>query len=472
MLSVRAGEASMSDREAVTPGRDVGVDGRPRIVSADVRVPGAADEMRRIFEAAVGGRLPVRLRCWDGSTSGSAGPTLVVRDPRALRRMLWSPNELGLVRAYVSGDLDIEGDVFELLDLPDVIARVAHHEGIGLTLRQRVDAARSARRLGAIGLPPAPPEQEVRRRRGRLHSRSRDAASVSHHYDVGNDFYRIVLGPSMVYSCAYWTQPPSAAYTLDAAQRDKLELVCAKLGLQPGMRLLDVGCGWGSLAIHAATHHGVQVVGVTVSQEQAALARQRVADADLGGRVEIRLQDYRDVADGPYDAISSVGMSEHVGRAQLAVYAQVLVDLLRPGGRLLNHAIASVRTLPPPRRRDKPGFIDSHIFPDGEILPLSSTVDAFEHVGLEVRDTEALREHYGRTLRAWVENLRTGWDIALRQVGEPRARTWLLYLAACALAFEHGNLTVHQVVAVRQQDHGASGIPATRDEWIHTPTGS
>ena len=430
-------------------------------------VTGAADDIARILSAAVGAELPLGIRCWDGSTAGDpdAPTTIRFRDPRALRRLLWAPNELGLVRAYVSGDLDVEGDVFAVLDLPDVIERVAHHDGIGLTARERLSAARTAYRLGAVGLPPAPPPEEVRRRRGPLHSKERDAASVSHHYDVGNDFYRLVLGPSMVYSCAYWTQPPGEAHTLDDAQRDKLDLVCAKLGLRPGMRLLDVGCGWGSLAIHAASRYGVTVVGVTVSREQAALARQRVGDAGLDDRVEIRLQDYRDVVDGPYDAIASVGMSEHVGRSRLVTYAQSLVDLLAPGGRLLNHAIASVRTLPPPGRGER-GFINSYIFPDGELTTLSTTLDALERVGFEVRDSEALREHYGRTLRAWVDNLRTGWSDAAGLVGEARARTWLLYLAACALAFEHGNITVHQVLAVRQGERGASGMPPTREEWL------
>ncbi|MDA8436747.1 MAG: cyclopropane-fatty-acyl-phospholipid synthase [Actinomycetales bacterium] len=430
-------------------------------------VTGAADDVARILHAAVGAELPLGIRCWDGSTAGDPGApaTIVFRDPRALRRLLWAPNELGLVRAYVSGDLDVEGDVFAVLDLPDVIERVARHDGIGLTARERLSAARTAYRLGAVGLPPAPPSEEVRRRRGPLHSKERDAASVSHHYDVGNDFYRLVLGPSMVYSCAYWTQPPGGSYSLDDAQRDKLDLVCTKLGLRPGMRLLDVGCGWGSLAIHAASRYGVRVVGVTVSQEQAALARQRVRDAGLDDRVEIRLQDYRDVVDGPYDAISSVGMSEHVGRSRLVTYAQTLFDQLAPGGRLLNHAIASVRTLPPPARGER-GFIDSYIFPDGELTTLSTTLDALEQVGFEVRDSEALREHYGRTLRAWVDNLLPNWSEAVALVGEARARTWLLYLAACALAFEHGNITVHQVLAVRQGERGASGLPPTRAEWL------
>lgn len=427
----------------------------------------AAEDVAGVLSAALGGSVPLRIKCWDGSLAGDpdAPATVVFADPRALRRLLWALNELGLVRAYVSGDLDFEGDIFAALDLPEVIDRIAHHDTIGLNTRERLAAVRTARRLGAIGLPPAPPPEEIRRRRGAMHSKDRDAASVSHHYDVGNDFYRLVLGPSMVYSCAYWTRPSSADYSLDHAQRDKLDLVCTKLGLRQGMRLLDVGCGWGSLAIHAASRYGVTVVGVTLSQEQATLARHRVHDAGLEDRVEIRLQDYRDVTDGPYDAISSVGMSEHVGRSQLTNYARILMSLLHPEGRLLNHAIASVRSLPP-TSKSAPGFIDSYIFPDGEVLPLSTTLDALEHVGFEVRDVEALREHYGRTLRAWVDNLQYNWGPTVALVGQARARTWLLYLAACALAFEHGNITVHQVLAVRQTSDGSSGLPATRQQWL------
>ena len=427
----------------------------------------AADQLRTLLETMLGGPLPVRLRCWDGSETGpaDAAATVVFRHRRALRRLVWAPNELGLARAYVSGDVDFDGDVFAVLDLEKVVAKLARDEPIGLTGRQRLGAAGTALRLGAVGLPPAPPPEEVRPARGRKHSRDRDARSVSHHYDVGNDFYRLVLGPSLVYSCAYWAEPPGAAYTLDEAQRDKLELICAKLGLRPGMRLLDVGCGWGSLLLHAAGEHGVSAVGVTVSREQAGLARRRVAGAGLVDRVEVRLQDYRDVADGPYDAIASVGMAEHVGLAGLAGYARGLVGLLGPGGRLLNHAISSVRAQPDrPDRR--PTFIGRYIFPDGEVLPLSATLDALERAGAEVRDTEALREHYALTLRAWTANLQGSWARAEREVGAGRARTWLLYLAAAALAFERGGLTVHQVVAVRQDRHGGSCWPRTRAEWL------
>ena len=427
----------------------------------------AALELRKLLETMVGAPLPVRLRCWDGSECGpaDAAATVVFRRRRALRRLVLAPDELGLARAYVSGDLDFEGDIFAVLDQRGVIARVARNEPIGLSGRQRLAAAWTALRLGVLGRPPAPPPEEVRPVRGRKHSRARDARSVSHHYDVGNDFYRLVLGPSLVYSCGYWTQLPGPAYGLDDAQRDKLDLVCAKLGLRAGMRLLDVGCGWGSLLLHAARERGVTGVGVTVSREQAYLARRRVAEAGLDGRVEVRLQDYRDVTDGPYDAIASVGMAEHVGRVALPGYARGLFRLLRPRGRLLNHAISSVRSQPD-HPDGRPTFIGRYVFPDGEILPLSTTLDALERAGFEVRDIEALREHYGLTLRSWAGNLRSQWAEAVGMVGAGRARTWLLYLAGAALAFEHGGLTVHQTVAVLQDQHGAAGWPRTRADWL------
>ena len=428
----------------------------------------AAPVVLELLETALGGPLPIAVRCWDGSLAGATDSpaTVVIRTPRALTRLLWAPGELGLARAYVSGDVELEGDVFAVLDQPDLIARLARHQPVGLAGRQRWEAVRTLRRLGALGAPPPPPPEELRASSGRLHSRSRDAESVSYHYDVGNDFYRLVLGPSMVYSCAYWAQPPGPGYGIDEAQRDKLDLICTKLGLRPGVRLLDVGCGWGSLALRAAGKFGANVVGITLSHEQAALARQRVADAGLTDQVEIRLQDYRDVDDGPFDAIASVGMAEHVGRANLGLYASTLAGLLAPQGRLLNHAIASVRPVGSGGRPGRSSFISRYIFPDGEIVPLSVMLDALEHAELEIRDSEALREHYALTLRAWTENLRSSWDLALAQVPANKARTWLLYLAACALAFEHGNLTIHQVLAVRQESRGGSGLPRTRPEWM------
>ncbi|MFC7449276.1 class I SAM-dependent methyltransferase [Rhodococcus daqingensis] len=425
----------------------------------------AAARLLSAFETIADGPLPVRVRGWDGSVAGPADAevTVVFRNRRALRRILWSPNELGLGRAYVAGDMEIDGDIFALIDGPDVIERVGRRDLRTLDRASIRRVASTFLRLGAVGLRPPPPAEEIGRRRGTKHSKARDAAVVSHHYDVGNDFYRLFLGPSMVYSCAYWTDADTG--TLEQAQDAKLDLVCRKLHLSPGMRLLDVGCGWGSMAIHAARHHGVSVVGVTISREQCELATARVAEAGLSDRVQIRLQDYRDVDDGPYDAISSIGMSEHVGESRIGEYADRLADLLRPQGRLLNHAIASVAPLVT-ERHPKPAFVDRYIFPDGELLPLSHVAAAFEQAGLEVRDTEALREHYALTLRRWVHNLRTNWDEAVRLVGAARARTWLLYLAASALSFERGRITIHQVLAVRAGSAGASGMPLTRGKWL------
>lgn len=424
----------------------------------------AAPRLLSAFEALIGVDLPVRVRCWDGSEAGppDAAARVVVNRRRALRRMLWAPNELGLTRAYISGDLDVD-DLFPLLGIPEVVDRIGDHRLAGLRPRTLARAAATLVRLGAVGPPPRPPAVEIRRRRGIRHSRDRDSLVVSHHYDVGNDFYRLFLGSTMVYSCGYWVDDDAR---LDTAQRDKCDLVCRKLGLAPGMRLLDVGCGWGSLAMHAARDYGVDVVGVTLSREQRDLATKRIAEAGLSDRIEIRLQDYRDIDDGPFDAIASVGMSEHVGLVNLPLYAAELHALLRPGGRLLNHAIARVRSLPD-RPGRAPSFIDHYIFPDGEVLPLGKTIDAFERAGLEVRDSESLREHYALTLRAWVSNLLGSWDEAVRLAGEERARTWLLYLTASALGFEAPNrLTVHQVLAVRPTADGASGMPRTRDRWL------
>lgn len=329
----------------------------------------AALRLKNHLERLLGNPLPVRIRAWDGSQAGPPGaPVLVVRNRRAVRRLLFKPGELGLARAWVAGDLDIDGDLYTALGLISGLVWERDEAPRSLSEALRDPRVRSAVRglvqLGGVPLPPAPPREEVRRR-GHLHTRGTDRRAVSHHYDVGNDFYEIVLGPSMVYSCAYWESPHG---TLEAAQRDKLELVCRKLGLTPGQRLLDVGCGWGSMAVHAAREHGVSVVGVTLSQEQAAYARKRVADEGLTDRVEIRVQDYRDVTDGPYDAIASIGMAEHVGADRYLEYARDLYALLKSGGRLLNHQIARR-----PEREETTyhvdEFIDAYVFPDGELAP-------------------------------------------------------------------------------------------------------
>jgi cyclopropane-fatty-acyl-phospholipid synthase len=417
----------------------------PRLARALGTVLGAAD-------------IPVRIRAWDGSEAGpDDAPTLVVRSRRALRRLVWAPGQLGLGRAYVAGEIDIEGDVFATFAALSSVGRLARTgHAPGPTVRERLALLGTAARLGALGpAPPAPPEEIDLGRRGRRHTRGRDATAVSSHYDVGNDFYALVLGPTLVYSCAVWADEQTG---LDTAQRAKLDLVCRKLALAPGMRLLDVGCGWGSLALHAAQEYGVDVVGITLSTEQATLARKRVAEAGLTDRIDIRVQDYREIDDGPFDAISSVGMAEHVGSGQMPEYVSRLHDLLRPGGLLLNHAIAWSGGA---TRWDVDTFIARFVFPDGELLRLGETVGALEAGGLEVLDVEALRRHYALTLRAWVRRLEEHWDQAVAASTDGRARVWRLYMAACALAFEAGNLGVNQVLVRRP---GGAEPPLRRSE--------
>ncbi|MGW3138642.1 class I SAM-dependent methyltransferase [Streptomyces sp. NPDC001139] len=430
----------------------------------------AASRLKSLVEQLLGAPLPVRIRAWDGSQAGPPdAPALVVRNRRAVRRLLWKPGELGLARAWVAGDLDIEGDLYAALDLMAELVWERGEDARGLVQMLRDPevraAARGLVRIAGLPLPPAPPREEVRRVR-HLHTKHTDRRAISHHYDVGNDFYEIVLGPSMVYSCAYWPAPDA---TLEQAQHDKLELVCRKLGLTKGQRLLDVGCGWGSMAVHAAREHGVHIVGITLSHEQATYARKRVAEEGLTDRVEIRVQDYRDVADGPYDAISSIGMAEHVGADRYLEYAETLRRLLRPGGRLLNHQIAR-RPQRDESAYDVDEFIDAYVFPDGELAPLGTTVTQLERAGFEVRDVESLREHYGLTLRRWVANLEAQWPRAARLAGPGRARVWRLYMAASALAFEHNRIGVNQVLAVRTPEDGGAGMPLRARTWGAPPS--
>ncbi|WP_306338450.1 cyclopropane-fatty-acyl-phospholipid synthase family protein [Streptomyces sp. KL118A] len=431
----------------------------------------AAQRLKTLAEQLMGTSLPVRIRAWDGSESGPPNaPALVVRNRRALRHILWKPGELGLARAWVAGDLDVDGDLYEALDaMAEFIwERGPQQEEAAKSLLRSLReprfraAVRSLIALSAPFLPPAPPPEEMRRHgRLHLHTKGSDRRAISHHYDVGNDFYELVLGPSMVYSCAYWESPEG---TLEDAQRDKLELISRKLALKPGMRLLDVGCGWGSMAVHAAREHGVRVVGVTLSQEQAAYARKRIADEGLTDRIEIRVQDYRDVRDGPYDAISSIGMAEHVGAERYLEYAHDLYALLRPGGRLLNHQIAR-RPQADEAAYSVDEFIDAYVFPDGELAPVGTTVGLLEQAGFEVRDLETIREHYALTLRRWVANLEAHWTEGQRLTSPGRARIWRLYMAASALAFERNRIGVNQVLAVRTPEGGASGMPLRARDW-------
>jgi cyclopropane-fatty-acyl-phospholipid synthase len=419
--------------------------------------------------AVLGDDVPMRIRAYDGSIAGpdDAPATIVIERPEAVGRLVRRPGELGIVRAYVAGDISIEGDLFEALSsAADLRIRIDPRAAVELVRTVGIDALRQ--------LPPPPEEVRLS---GGLHSRTRDREAISHHYDVSNSFYELVLGPSMVYSCGVWDSPEAG---LEAAQAAKLELVCQKLTLVPGMRLLDVGCGWGSLAIHAAREHGCQVVGITLSIEQAELARQRVKEADLDDLVEIRLQDYRDVDDGPFDAISSIGMFEHVGRNQMEAYIRCLHALLPPKGRLLNHAIARPgypqgdgaigrskalgRRLATAVGSNYTSRIDSdlmkrYVFPDGELHEVGVVISMLQENGFEVRHLESIREHYALTLRAWVANLEANWDAAVAEVGEGRARVWRLYMAASAVTFLRNGVQVHQVLATRPTASGASGFP-------------
>jgi cyclopropane-fatty-acyl-phospholipid synthase len=406
----------------------------------------------------VGDDLPIAVETYDGGRIGPEDPpaTVAVRSPDALRRLVTAPGELGLGRAYVAGELDVEGDIFAALT-----ALRDRMPGTRLHSRQALDLARI---LGADVLRPLPPPSEEARLHGRRHSPERDAKAIAYHYDVSNRFYELVLGPSMTYSCAVW---PGTEATLEDAQAAKYELICRKLGLRPGMRLLDVGCGWGGMAMHAAREYGVEAVGVTLSRRQCEWGQKAVAAAGLGDRVEIRMQDYRDVRDGPFDAISSIGMFEHVGAANLGLYFRRLYLLLAPGGRLLNHGITRPGRVGPSTRRGplhtssrfkRGSFIDRYVFPDGELHEVGSVVSTMQGAGFEVRHGEGLREHYGLTLRAWVANLEANWDEAVAEVGAPRARIWRLYMAASALNFEGGRTQIHQVLGVRARD-GLSAMP-------------
>ncbi|WP_416062648.1 class I SAM-dependent methyltransferase [Rhodococcus indonesiensis] len=422
-----------------------------------------AETVAPLVRAVLGTQVPVGIKGWDGSRSGPPDAPWQVHlvNRRGLRRLLWAPDDLGFARAYVCGDIDIEGDLLAGLEALEQVSDPSRGPGVRIDGHTKKALLTAALRLGILGLPPKPPAEEMTPARGRRHDKGRDAAAISHHYDVGNDFYRLVLGESMTYSCAYWGQPSA---DLDAAQYAKCDLVARKLGLTPGMRVLDVGCGWGTFALHAARHYGARVVGVTLSREQADYARARMVGAGVDESVQIRVQDYRDVTDGPYDAIASIGMAEHVGAAMLATYAADLFALLRPQGRLLNHAIS--RRPGTSATFSKTSFIDRYVFPDGEILPLATMVEALEGAGFEVRDVESLREHYAATLRAWVGNLEANWDEAVAHSSAGRARVWRLYMAGAALSFAANRLGINQVLAVKCTDRGRSGMPGTRTELL------
>lgn len=420
----------------------------------------AAPRLTALLTEVAGAAVPVRFRCWDGSEAGPLdAPTLVINSHRALRRLLWQPDELGFTQAYVAGELDIDGDMTTAIQRFWTAVRDLGLRKPDIGLRTRVRAAATLARLGALGpRPPAPGEQA--RLSGLLHSKTRDRAAISHHYDLSNDFYRLLLDEHMAYSCAYFTRAPgSAGYALHDAQTDKLDLVCRKLGLQPGQRLLDVGCGWGSMILHAAEHYGVHATGVTISAEQRGFIAKRVAQRGLQDKVTVRLQDYREVSDGPYDAISTIEMGEHVGATNYDAYTATLFRLLKPQGRLLLQQMS---------RTGAPGggaFIESYIAPDMTMVPLGTTANNIERAGFEIRDVQVLREHYVHTIRAWLDTFEERFAEVTALIGQRQSRVWRLYLVGSALAFEENRMGVDQFLAVKPDPAGVSGLPRTREDW-------
>ena len=393
--------------------------------------------LRRAMTASLP-RRPFGVRFWDGTevpATEPVSPTLTLTTPQALAHALRAPGELGLGRAYVAGMIEVD-------DVEGALRMVDTFEPPPLSVRQRAELAVAVIRACGLVPPPPVPKAELRLR-GARHTIARDRRAVRHHYDVGNEFFKLFLDPSMTYSCAYWR---GGATTLAEAQEAKLELVCKKLDLREGERVLDVGCGWGSFVIHAAQHHGVRAVGITLAEEQARLASERVREAGVADRVEIRLADYREVSDGPFDAIASIGMVEHVGVEQIDLYARRLHDLLSPGGRLLNHGIAKLKDFDTP---DEGAFSERFVFPDGVPLPLSRILHALERTEFTTTHVEGLQNDYARTIGYWIESFDAHWDDAVRLAGIERARIWRLYLRAAQQGFETGWASVYQVLAHR-----------------------
>ncbi len=416
--------------------------------------------LAEVFKRVAGGDADVEFVAYDGSSAGrpgSPGVTVSVRSPVAVSYLAQAPGALGLARAFVTGHLDVDGDMYTAL------ARLAGAQRIGLSASERLSV------LSQLGGPKllirrvAPPPQEVRVNRrwlsGRRHSRPRDASAISHHYDVSNTFYKWVLGPSMAYTCACY---PSADATLEQAQEHKFDLVARKIGLKPGMRLLDVGCGWGGMVLHAARKYRVRALGVTLSEQQAVWAQRAIKEAGLDDLAEVRHLDYREVGETGFDAVSSIGLTEHVGKAQLPGYFSFLYGKLNPGGRLLNHCITRPDDRAPARVTD--GFIYRYVFPDGELEGPGHLVSQMHDAGFEVRQSENLREHYALTLAAWCANLDEHWDEAVAEVGEAKARVWRLYMAGSRLGFDRNQIQLHQILGVKLGSRGESGMPL-RPDW-------
>ncbi|HET8600230.1 MAG TPA: class I SAM-dependent methyltransferase [Segeticoccus sp.] len=417
----------------------------------------------RAFDQLFGADAPVRFSAYDGSTGGDPGAAISLRleNERGLRYLVTSPGSLGMARAYLMNDLTVEGthpgDPYDLLKLIE--------DGFSYRRPTPRELPELARTLGlrSLRVPELPPQETPsqfhRLLNGLRHSKSRDAEAIHHHYDVGNAFYELLLGPSMTYTCACY---PTADATLEEAQAGKYDLICRKLDLRPGMRLLDVGCGWGGMVRHAVTHYGVSALGVTLSRDQADWAAKRIAHEGLSDQAEVRFMDYRDVTERGFDAISSIGLTEHIGVKNYPAYFRFLLSRLREGGRLLNHCITRPDNLHP--GIPSAGFINRYVFPDGEITGSGQIIRVMQDTGFEVRHEENLREHYAMTCRDWVRNLRENWDEAVALVGEGTAKVWALYLAGSRLSFERNRIQLHQVLGVHVEPDGNAHMPL-RPTW-------
>jgi cyclopropane-fatty-acyl-phospholipid synthase len=421
--------------------------------------------LAQIFENFVGPDAPVEFLAYDGSRAGAEDSPvrITVRSPAAVSYLAQAPGALGLARAYVSGHLDVDGDMYTAL------ARLSNAQAMDVGLSERIQLFRDLGGPKVLIPRLAPPPQEVqissRLLSGLRHSKGRDARAISHHYDVSNRFYEWVLGPSMAYTCAVY---PTADSTLEEAQAAKFDLVARKLGLRQGMRLLDVGCGWGGMVMHAAREYGVQALGVTLSEQQASWGRHAIEQAGLSGLAEIRHLDYRDVPETGFDAVSSIGLTEHIGMRQLPGYFEFLLGKLQPEGRLLNHCITRPdNTEPAVRQR---GFINRYVFPDGELEGPGYLISLMHDTGFEVRHEENLREHYAKTLAAWGDNLDAHWKEAVAEVGEGTARVWRLYMAGSRLGFDRNHIQLHQVLGAKLTDSGVSGMPLRPDWDVRTVT--
>ncbi|RLV55002.1 methyltransferase domain-containing protein [Aeromicrobium phragmitis] len=416
-----------------------------------------ADALGRLMK----GGLPFRFEAYDGSVGGPEDSPITVRlvNERGLSYLMTAPGDLGFARAYVAGDLQVDG-----------VHPGNPYEAMALILSQLrfkvPSAAEMLQVLRSLGLehlkPPPPPAEEHlpkwrRALEGLRHHKNRDATAIQHHYDVSNRFYELVLGPSMTYTCALF---PAAEATLEEAQYAKYDLICRKLDLKPGDRLLDLGCGWGGMVRHAAKHYGVKALGVTLSREQADWAQKAIVDEGLADLAEVRHSDYRDLTETGFDAISSIGLTEHIGVRNYPDYFRFAYDHLRDGGRMLNHCITRPDNV---SRATAGAFIDRYVFPDGELTGVGRITVAMQDAGLEVRHAENLREHYALTLKGWCENLEANWDEALKEVTLGRAKVWGLYMAGSRLAFERNEIELHHVLGVKAGPDGNAHYPLRVD---------